>query len=491
MSKQQKYVILTEEKPSIWEISTILTEISIKNKAENIIIQSTEDYNEYKIKDLSNIVIYIVQGEGSFIDYLCYKVNSFRNMKQKINKLSVNVPYIALESTKTRPKDSGNSGPYQRIGKFTTLHKMYKDDFFKIKKILFYDNDLSQKNNSFRRGVKICRSIDIKVVNKYNQLPKYYQEAKTFKKIEDLTKEFSGKFIQKGETPSRVNLRIREKNKVLEIQAKLAKPNYITRNKKDKNGKPDKKLGKETIKSMKLDHDPNIGFTTSISFFVRHFSDKKNIKIRIINHGLSQSSINKSGGKWFQNMNNMGNYELDGLTLTDKNKKLKDKSYFNVCSDGKEKMASILLDVLLREKYAKNRYRVIFSNHAGTEKTDIKSIDGEHAIPTIKAKNHLYPDLVMIDTKHMILHIIEGKIWKKRETQAIPELHKMDKFIKHTTNFINKHSDRKITKVIKSLSLMAPNVSYETVMEWSRNADFHVMHSINKDLNNTIQFEQN
>jgi hypothetical protein len=477
----QKFVILTEEKPSIWEISTILTELGINKKAKNIIIQSTTDYNVYKIKDIDNILLFIVQGEGSFIDYLVYKINSFRNIKQKITELSVKAPYIALESTKTRPHDSGNSGPYQRIGKFTTLYKMYKDNYKNINKILFYDNDLSQENNSFRRGVQICRSIGIKVVNKYNKLPKYYKDAKPFKTIQDLINEFSGNIIEEGDKIQKIPLRIREKNNVLEIQAKLAKPNNTY--KKQSGGLPPIK----TVKYM-LNNDPNIGFTTSISFFVRLFSDKKNIKIRFINHCLFQYSIDTSSNKWFQNMNMLKNYELKGLTLSDKNKKDKNKSYFSICSASKEKMASILLDVLLREKYEKNRYRVIFSNHAGTEKTDIKSIDGKYSIPTIKQRDHLYPDLVMVDTKNMILHIIEGKIWKKRETQAIPELHKMDKFIEHTKKFINKHSDKKIKKVIRSLSLMAPNVSYETVMKWSSEADFHVMHSINKDLNNTIHF---
>ncbi len=490
MSRLNKYVILTEEKPSIWEVSAILTELNIKNKPKDILIKSIpKDYNQYIIQGIDNIRIYIIEGYGSLIDYLVYATSDLRNLGDRIKSFSGRPPLIALESTKTRPRDSGNSGPYQRIGKFVSLYKKYGKQYDNINKILFFDNDLSQNTPSFRKGVQICKSINVKVRNKYNQLPEHYNVIKPLKTIEDLTKVYKGKYYVKG--AYKVLLLVRENEGVLEIQAKLAKQNHsYPKTIIDDNGKKVKTNGKIKVSKWKLDNDPNIGFTTSISFFVRFFSDKKDIKIRFINHGLPQQGINNSGGKWFQNMNIIKNYELEGLTLSDKNKRISDKYYFGKCSDGKEKLASILLDVLLREKYEKNRYRVIFSNHAGTEKTDIKTIDGEHSIPTIKQSDHLYPDLVMVDTRHMILHIIEGKIWKKRETMAIPELHKMDKFIKHTIEFLNKYQRRKITKVVKSLSLMAPTISYKDVMEWSENADFHVMHSINKDLNNTIEFEQ-
>ena len=50
--------------------------------------------------------------------------------------------------------------------------------------------------------------------------------------------------------------------------------------------------------------------------------------------------------------------------------------------------------------------------------------------------------------------------------------------------------NKKITKVIKSICLMAPTISYEDVMDWSKKSDFHVIHSINKDLNNSIHFKK-
>lgn len=485
---ENNYLILTEEKPSIWEINVLLHNIGIKKNPKDIIIKHNENnFSLYNIKDISNVKIYLVEGTGSFIDYLVYKIKSYDNLNEIVSNLHKKPPYIVLESTKTRPHDSGNSGPYQRINKFITLMKIYNiKEYEKIIKILFYDNDLSQKNRSFTRGIKICKSLNINIVNKYNKLPEYYLNIKKFETIKDLTKEFNGKLYKEGN--NRVRLLIRENNNNIEIQAKLMKPKTSYVYKKDKDNKKIKNQPKVKKISYRLDNDPNIGFTVSISAFIRFFSDKRNKKIIFINHGLKQSSINNSSHKWFHNMNFIGNYELQNLKLSKKNllkEKIK-KKYFKIVSDTKEKKASILLDCLLRE-IENDRYWVIFSNHAGTEKTDIKTIDGEYSIPTIKRKEHLYPDLVFIDKKNMILYIIEGKIWKTRN-KGLKELEKMDKFINRLIKFHDRKYLKKITKTIRCLCLMAPNISFKKVNSFSEKSKYPTIFSINKDKNLNIFF---
>jgi hypothetical protein len=474
-----KYIILIEEKPSIWEISYILSLLNIDLKPENIVIKPEKNSNNviYNIDNITNIKIYLVQGTGSFIDYLVYKLDSFDNIRKNILELAEKPPMIAVESTKTRPGDSGNSGPYQRIGKFISLSKKYGFENYKnITKTIFYDNDLSKLNNSFIRGMKISLSIGINIVNKTNTLPKN-KIPKYFKTIEDLQKEFNGKEYKNGD--KFVKLRIVNSEKNIKIQAKL-------------------------FKMGGLNYDPNIGFTTSISFFIRFFSDQKNKKIIFTNHFLEQKHIYNSNNKWIQNMNYIKNYDLENINLTNKKFKKVIKKYFKNITKTNEKIASILLDVLLRtDKFEKNRYWVIFSNHAGAEKTDVKSLDGNFSFTTKKISGYLYPDLVFVDTKSMTLYIVEGKIWQTRN-KGLEELKKMNNnkisyklrnnkeyktnFINDTENFINKHSDKKIQKVVSCLCLMAPDIKYKKIEEFSKKSDYHVIFSINSDNEEKIEF---
>jgi hypothetical protein len=61
-------------------------------------------------------------------------------------------------------------------------------------------------------------------------------------------------------------------------------------------------------------------------------------------------------------------------------------------------------------------------------------------------------------------------------------------FINDTENFINKHSDKKIQKVVSCLCLMAPDIKYKKIEEFSKKSDYHVIFSINSDNEEKIEF---
>lgn len=460
--KTTKYFILTEEKPSIPEIRCILTRLDIQLPDNIIIKPTTLDYNTYSIDKIENIRIVVIEGKSSMVDYVVYKTDVFDN--SIIDTLYLTTPILILESTKTKPSDSGNSGQYQRIGKFTYFFTQYPTDFDTIIKIMFYDNLLEEYSPAFANSIRIQRSLGIIIVNKNGILPWHYDIIRKLYNIEELVKLYPVEQTRKS-TNVPLTISIDRKTKIIRVNAKLGKP--------------------DAQKRMKFTNDPNIGFTEAISLLIRKYLDVNDYHILFTSHFIDQYTLNTCNNKWFRTMDILGNYSFDKLENSSScDTKIKVLPYFSTVSKTKEKSASINMDVRLR-LLKDRRYFVIFSNHAGTEKTDIKSTVNNNSIPTKKKANYLYPDLVFVDTIKNILYVVEGKTFATRE-KGINELSGMDEFIEDTKNFIEMNDNIKIKEIKKVLCLMASDKSFNEIQTFSKQSKYPVIFSINKDNNFTI-----
>ncbi len=143
--------LLSEERPKVEVVVTILNEytkiknISIHVDQKNLKIEPVFYYGvfifTYKVLGVSldnvnEILLKIVSGKSSFVDYLVYEGSEhLPNSK--------NAPVMAIEETKTSDKESRNTGVSQRISKFVYLDFYYPD----VKKIMLYNLKIEEQES--------------------------------------------------------------------------------------------------------------------------------------------------------------------------------------------------------------------------------------------------------------------------------------------------------------------------------------------------------
>ena len=132
--------ILTEERPKKNVIEMIVKRISKDHnhglKISDVSIKPIIEENKFTftyeifgidLADFNRILIKIVSGGSSFVDFLVY----FEKKEPTINSN----PLYAIEETKTSDAESRNTGVYQRCSKFVYVNLHYPD----CKKIMLYN----------------------------------------------------------------------------------------------------------------------------------------------------------------------------------------------------------------------------------------------------------------------------------------------------------------------------------------------------------------
>ena len=129
--------ILTEERPKKEVIETIL-QLYLKNKKISAFIDNIRiipiikkkkftfvyEITGIKSSKLPKILLKIVSGNSSFVDYLVFETSKEPTPKGK--------PIYVIEETKTDDKESRNTGIYQRATKF-----VYADFYYpNVRKIM-------------------------------------------------------------------------------------------------------------------------------------------------------------------------------------------------------------------------------------------------------------------------------------------------------------------------------------------------------------------
>ncbi len=380
--------ILTEERPKIDVILTILKKVGADNNFE---IQSDEikiipiikegrftflfKVEGIKCEGFENIFIKIASGNSSFVDFLIFLQETEPDQSSK--------PLYAIEETKTDDSESRNTGVYQRCSKFVYVEFYYPG----IKKIMLYSLQIKQKEKPTETnifGMRMLRTIGVEI------LGKVYDEAITrpFSSLEELVEaKNSMRKPPAGNVPIQIDVR----------------PDSIT-------------VSGRLFKAGGIGHDPNIGALTIIALCIRRWEKEK--PIIITKHGLSQENLGKSN-KFIQIANRL-NVGLEGLEMPIPNPH---ELYWHY-ENSQEKLATIFLHVAL---LTYTKAEVIYANHGGTERSYFlhkeqgpivieKYQEGKREAYKLGDKSliiHL-PDVIVFDPARNEIINVEGKKYSTR-----------------------------------------------------------------------------
>lgn len=397
--------ILSEERPKLKVIRNLLElygnhrSLSFKKSREIEILPIFRNnifLNIYRIKNISienvsEVLLKIVSGIKSFVDYLIYEGSKYPPNPKDLK----NVPVLVSEVTKTADIESRNTGIYQRATKFVYVDWYYPQS----KKIMLYNLEVKENKkpsdtNIF--GSRLLVTIGVEIIGK-----EYYGEFPPFRSIDEIIE-----MKNKMRKPPRTNvpISIKKDNNVIYISGRL-------------------------IKSDRLAHDPNIGALTLISKALRKLGWDN--RIVITHHGLEQKHLSKRNK--FVLISNLLNIELEGLNIpTVDLPEMYWKYEYN-----SEKLATILLHTLAL--YAKDII-AIYENHAGCERGYLYNLKNEPiVVPKYingeKAKGIIsLPDLVLRDNENKEIFSLEGKKSSKI-SEALRGLEKFKHFEKYLHNY--------------------------------------------------------
>lgn len=399
-----KLWILTEERPKKEVIKAIFDRFAkakgigfLYNGSINIIPLVEKNYFTFTYQVLgittpqvSQILIKIISGQSSFVDYLIYF--------QESEPIAADIPLFAIEETKTDDSESRNTGVFQRCTKFVYIDLFYKD----VKKIMLYSLQIDQKEHPSATNVfgsKLLATYGVEVLGKIQN----QEQITPFKSINELID-----FKNSMRRPPRNNVPIlihKEQNEI--------------------------KISGRLVKSGTLSHDPNIGALSMISAVLRKLGWKG--KITIIKHGLTQNNLPKRvtrPNKFIQIANKL-DINLEALTLPMYSNKNRNE-YWHIERKG-EKLGSIFIHLVV-ESFTTGYS--IFENHAGCEKSYFKKSNGDIVSLEKYSNRELYksgdktatafiPDLILVDVNNLEVINIEGKTYENR-LNGIVELNNYD-----------------------------------------------------------------
>lgn len=394
----KKIYLLTEERPKadvVKKILDIYCEKNCKNtEITKINIIPTIEHSiftgfivdGYRIDGIEKIILKIVSGYSSFVDYLLFESENLPNENEPFINLK-----IAIEETKTDSTESRNTAAGQRATKFAFLNE-YKNMFsYTFDQLMLY-NDQEKQNISDTDSVKFMkRCMKTSGVIFYGD---YSNDLKSFTSIEELINE-KNKMRQppKGNTP----IRISSENNITYISGTLSKP-------KDKGN---------------IGHDPNIGQIIGISSALRQLGLKEKIIIR--EHSVKQEIVNKMKGNKFMIAANFLKIELQGIKLPYIEISKKYWKYQNKT----EKLSSILLHMICNNV----GYDLVYENHAGSERgyfyDHLKNkitVEKKH-----KKININLPDYVFRDETSKKIYIVEAEMHENLE-KGIRQIQSFDLF---------------------------------------------------------------
>ena len=384
--------ILTEERPKKKVINQIISKIckdkKIKYKINDIKFNPLFENNKFSfiysiegiiIDGFERILIKIVSGRSSFVDFLVYFSNELPRPENK--------PEYAIEETKTSDKESRNTGVYQRCSKFVYVNLHYPN----CKKIMLYnirvtDNKNPTETNIF--GTRMLITLGVEILGKI-------LNPQIFKKFESIEEFIQFKDNMRSAPKGNVPILIKKYEDKITVSGRL-------------------------FKAGGLSHDPNIGALSIISQTLRKLGWVK--EIIIILHGLSQSNIGRNN-KFIQIANEI-NIKLDGLTIP---KTSLHEEYWHY-EKNSEKNGTILLHLLMMNI---KDISIIYENHAGCERgyffdKNNTPIVIHKYIENDKSKGIIHiPDLIICNHKTKEIYNYEGKTYSNR-VNGINEIDNFD-----------------------------------------------------------------
>ena len=380
--------ILTEERPKKEVIETIL-QLYLKDKKisafiDNIRIIPVIEKKKFtfvyeitgiKSPKLPKILLKIVSGNSSFVDYLVFETSKEPTPKDK--------PIYVIEETKTDDKESRNTGIYQRATKF-----VYADFYYpNVRKIMLYNLQVEQKEKATLTnifGTKLLKTLGVEIIGNTGINDKKFDAFKTIDEIITLKNKMP-------ETKNGTSIKLRKYKNKITISAKLEK-------------------------GGRLASDPSIGTTTIISACLRKLGWDKDIVIT--QHNLpDQKSVGKTN-KFIQIANQI-NIKLSGLKIP---VAMLNDDYWHYDTNG-EKIGTILLDIVVEE--FSNGF-TIYHNHAGCERGYFLTEEGEK-LAVVKYHNRqaykkgnkkeiiALPDLVLLDPDKKEIINIEGEMYQNAD----------------------------------------------------------------------------
>tara|TARA_R110002012_G_C11612330_1_gene608265 strand:- start:401 stop:1696 length:1296 start_codon:yes stop_codon:yes gene_type:complete len=319
---------------------------------------SQESKNIWKIsgikaKSKKDFYILVARGSGSFLDVLLYDEPSIEDLNKKS-------PKIACEITKNSPKESGNMTS-QRLGKWATIQN---DQLLKTtQKIYLIDHkkeikteDVTNTNDrSF--GIMSLFGVDIHFKQIDSEISTVYVPKTKINGLADLNR--SG---------GRVTNKVSVGKNLINIET-----NFYN-NKKKKSG----------------NNDPNTGWISGVVGAIRILD--KNIAITIKSNRPTDEILGQN--KLSKILNEASAKITFNNIIATAPKQTGDKTYW-APEDTGEKLGSISMEFNLRNQGKK----ILFSNHAGCEKSYVTSKDGELQQPK---KGEGIPDLVYLDGDKII-----------------------------------------------------------------------------------------
>ena len=360
--------ILTEERPKPEVIEFIVKKYGVDKKVDyeinkikfKSIIEKKKFCFEWevkgiKIKNIDKIIIQIVSGYSSFVDYLV-----FESLKAPEDE---DTPLYLIEETKTTNAESRNVAAFQRTAKFVFIEQYER--FKKSEKIMLYTlrKPYFTYPNTFRFGLKAMKTMQVsihvlqddKMIGNHMSTDGTLNESK-FENFEEFMKMKNDLSSERNDNiPIEINVIERESDnsvKKISISAKLEK-------------------------SGEFSYDPNIGAVSLLSFLSKRLCESIK-EIIITQHccdGYTNSNgkkvpsikdkVEKAEGKLVKIASalkqNFGvKLSLDGIDM----KKVElETGYWKIERKG-EKIGTIFLHLLLLN----TKLEIIYEQHAGTER---------------------------------------------------------------------------------------------------------------------------
>lgn len=393
---KQNLWILTEERPKREVIELIIRhfatnhpcDVSIDNLniipiMANGLFQFAYRVTGVKCAGVNDILIKIVSGSSSFVDYIIFH--------QENEPVATDRPIYLIEETKTDDSESRNTGIFQRSSKFVFANYYYPE----VKKIMYYNIRISPKETPTQTnifGTRMLLTLGVEIMGKEldPNVFKPFENLDDFMQFRNATRK-----PPKGNTPI---VMTKHEDKIT-ISGKL-------------------------IKAGHLSHDPNIGALTAIACCIRFLGWTG--KIVITEHGLEQKHVG-STNKFIQIANKIG-IELDGLTVPAATL-LTDYWHYD---NQQEKLGTIFL-ALAVEAYTNGV--AIYENHGGAERGYLLDLNNKLFIAVPKYQEGMreayklgdktqiinIPDLVILDRDNNEIVDVEGKKYSTRQN-GIKEL---------------------------------------------------------------------
>jgi hypothetical protein len=361
--------LFTEENPSPADIacflsSYIATPITDISLALSVAADGTWDYSwdvNYSCWDTrQSLKLKLMRGHGSVCDYVLTSAGTI---------------VAGGECTCTTEKESRNTALGQRLTKYLVFRARYPSARF----VYIYPSSMEARTESNARVLRLYRTLGAVVLDRSSNGRAYGSGGPAaYPSMEELEADFCGKTGPRHNVPIRVTFD--REHAALRVQGKLAKG-----------------------AGHGISHDPNVGILSGIIAAAVQLTGNADLAVSVEQHGVTDLAARSS--KWWV-VNVANHVTLDGLVDSDTFGRCPASGpYFTPIDCATEKGATILLHHHLLE----HGYTVIFTNHAGCERSKLLCSNGDYcSIP----KKTPVPDILAVrsDGSGYHLLVVEGKV---------------------------------------------------------------------------------